>query len=167
MVWSALSTVILCFAISSQWHEPTCFCFFTVKSEPAWLRTQELRFEAEKDFCCINIDRPPIQGVQIEIFSHVQTICIFAGCPLCHLRVKSQALLPAEYAQLCHHGNVLLHYSQLCVHGMDGQTISFWWLLRWCSWLALFHVELFVKLFNVKLVFLFCFVLKCSHFALF
>ena len=44
-------------------HKPTFFCFSLVKSEPTWLRPEELKFEAKKEeekneaFLYLNIDR--------------------------------------------------------------------------------------------------------------
>ena len=48
-------------------REPVFFCSSLVKSGPAWLHPEELKFEAEKYFCCININRTTTQSLQMEI----------------------------------------------------------------------------------------------------
>ena len=56
-----------------MWHkcllryEPVYFFSSLVKSEPTWLRPEEVKFEAQKYFCCINIDREPLGSLQMKI----------------------------------------------------------------------------------------------------
>ena len=46
-------------------YEPAFFFSSLVKSEPTWLRPEEVKFEAQKYFCCISIDREPLGSLQI------------------------------------------------------------------------------------------------------
>ena len=49
-------------------HEPVFWCSSLVKSEPAWLHPEVLRFEADRCLWCILVDRA-VQSLQMEIFA--------------------------------------------------------------------------------------------------
>ena len=46
------------------------FCFSLVKSEATWLHPEGVRFEAEKYFFWIDVDRPSKWSTEMKLFAH-------------------------------------------------------------------------------------------------
>ena len=49
----------------------TLSCSSLIKSDPQWLHLQELKHEARKYFCCMNIDNTTAESLQMEILVHL------------------------------------------------------------------------------------------------
>ena len=56
-----------------------------MKSEPAWLCPEELKFKAERYFLCVYTERTTKQNLQLEIFMHCicfqANLCLWFGSP--------------------------------------------------------------------------------------
>ena len=73
------------FSVVSQFITHSLPYSSLVMSELPWQHPEELKFEAKRYFCCINLDRITMQSLQKAIFTHfliVRLICVFARCPL-------------------------------------------------------------------------------------
>ena len=46
------------------------FCFSLVKSEATWLHPEDVRYEAEKYFFWIDVDRPSKWNMEMKLFAH-------------------------------------------------------------------------------------------------
>ena len=75
----------------SSIHVHTSLCMMSetslfwhlVLSRPTWLCPKELKCEAKKCMCCINIDRTTVRSLQMKTFQHCEPFYThFHPCPL-------------------------------------------------------------------------------------